>query len=769
MKVVKIIVTVVVCLSFVIAAWGQEAVNSGALTAPSSVPRLIRFSGTLIDSHDRPVVGPAGVTFALYVQQSGGAALWMETQNVKLDEKGIYTVLLGAESTQGIPEELFLSGEARWLGVQPERQAELPRVLLVSVPYALKAGDAETLGGLPPLAFLGARAQTGVLPAPAQAATTTPTNTMLVAPQTASVGGTGTANFIPLWTNSTTQGNSLLFQKGNAVQFPATGTATSLKGFNSNALDLIASAFKSGGPASNQLFRWQAEPSGNNSATPGGTLNLLFASGAGIPAETGLSINNRGQITFAVGQAFPTVTGNETVTGNVSAAQLISTVANGTAPLNVTSTTQVPNLNASFLGGFSASAFAKLAAANTFVGDQTINSATPFYSVALTASSSHGPGGIFQAGTDGSGFGYNGIQATGGDTTVSSSAAGTGLIGNGGVGRNGGKGGTGIEAFGGGTDSSTSGVLAGAGLKSTGADGFPQISGSNFGNDGGNGVVAQGGASNSKYRVAGIGVVAYGGRGAVSGADAGLGVSANGGNATVGGFDARGGNGITATGGTGNGPGVGGNGGYGIQASGGQNGDGSVARAGYFSGDVEITGCLLVFGAPQVGTCSSDFRLKRNIQPYPAVLDKLAKLQPVSYNWRTEEYPQLRFTTARTSGLIAQEVEKVFPEMVSFDQAGFRRVNYGELPFLMLQAIRELKAQNDSLRAEMKLNEKKWKERNGTQEKRVKAAKDRQIQTLTQQVRELQKVQQRLEALEGRLARMEPPAGEKDVRSAAAR
>ena len=93
--------------------------------------------------------------------------------------------------------------------------------------------------------------------------------------------------------------------------------------------------------------------------------------------------------------------------------------------------------------------------------------------------------------------------------------------------------------------------------------------------------------------------------------------------------------------------------------------------------------------------------------PYLAALDKLVRLQPVSYNWRTDEYPQLRrFGSSLTSGLIAQEVEQVFPEMVSGDEGGFKRVNYGELPYLMLQAIRELKAENDDLRERIQRLEK---------------------------------------------------------------
>jgi len=189
------------------------------------------------------------------------------------------------------------------------------------------------------------------------------------------LAGTGTTNFIPIWTNSTTLGNSTLFQTGGNVsigstspaskldvnggalirgvlQLPATGTATALKGFNSQPLDLAASSFNSSiATAVPQHFRWQTEPVGNNTASPSGKLDLLFAPGAAVAAETGVSFSN---------------------TGNLTAKRLISTVASGTAPLSVTSTTQVPNLNASFLGGFASSAFARLSAANHFTGNQSI-------------------------------------------------------------------------------------------------------------------------------------------------------------------------------------------------------------------------------------------------------------------------------------------------------------------------------------------------------------------------------------------------------------
>ena len=85
----------------------------------------------------------------------------METQNVTPGRTGQYTVTLGATTSEGLPADVFASGEARWLAVQVVGQQEQPRVLLVAVPYAIKAGDAQTIGGLSPSAFL--------LAAPAQA------------------------------------------------------------------------------------------------------------------------------------------------------------------------------------------------------------------------------------------------------------------------------------------------------------------------------------------------------------------------------------------------------------------------------------------------------------------------------------------------------------------------------------------------------------------------------------------------------------------------
>ena len=426
-------------------AAGRAGLNQAA---GSVVPRLIKFSGLLKDRTGNAQTGTAALTFSLYEDEEGGSPLWMETQSVQLNDHGHYTVLLGATQPDGIPLELFTSGKARWLGVQPQLpgEGEQPRILLVGVPYALKAADADTLGGKPASAFVTTETQGGSLANSAipgenaQAVIQSPSHDS--ASQAASlspqVTGSGTTNFIPIWASSTNLGSSTISEVGGTVnvqgtlQLPATGTATATKGFNSQPLDSLTSVYNSFTQAHvTERFRWLAEPTGNNTSTATGKLDLLFGSGSAMPAETGLSIGSNGIFTFALGQTFPgtgTITGvlpgvgvtgggtngtvslgldtgytdaryaslgransfsgNQSVTGNVSATgsvsgtsgsfsgslsgtQLISTAGNGTPPLTVASPTQVPNLNASFLGGLPAASFAT-SGSNRFIGDQNV-------------------------------------------------------------------------------------------------------------------------------------------------------------------------------------------------------------------------------------------------------------------------------------------------------------------------------------------------------------------------------------------------------------
>jgi hypothetical protein len=309
--------------------------------AIGTVPTVVNFSGTLADANGKPLSGTIGVTFYLYKDQQGGSPLWIETQNVMPDKSGHYAVTLGSTTSQGLPKDLFSSGEARWLGVQAQGQADQPRVMLLSVPYAMKAGDAATLGGLPPSAFMSAMVSGG---GPASISGSANAGGP-------SVGGSGTQNYVPIWTNNSGDlGNSILYQTGSGssarigvslknplatldvngtglmrglFEMATTGFATPTRAYMSNSFNFESSAFNSGsGKYSLNHFQWQAEPIGNNSTKPGATLNLLYGTDPAPPAETGLNIASNGQITFAAGQTFPG-TGNGTITG-VTAGQGLS-------------------------------------------------------------------------------------------------------------------------------------------------------------------------------------------------------------------------------------------------------------------------------------------------------------------------------------------------------------------------------------------------------------------------------------------------------------
>ncbi|HEX4423891.1 MAG TPA: hypothetical protein VH079_00730 [Terriglobales bacterium] len=313
------------------------AVNQAIPTAV--VPRLIRVNGSMPEDVQKQ--SDVSINFALYKEQNSSDPLWQETQNVRADATGHYSVLLGATQQEGLPLDVFTSGEAHWLGIQVEGQTEQPRVLLPSVAYALKASDADTLGGKPASAYALAGNQlpfVAISPSQNSVAGNQPLSTPpLPAPQvnctTITSDGTATVNQIAKFTTNCNLENSAIFENAGKVgignKAPAgtldvtgtafirglltpeagieilpTGTATAKQGFSSNPVDIYASVFNPSLGAGNYLYRWQAEPSQNDLPAAAATLNLLF----GIPGdalETGLSINRNGILSFAPGQTFP--------------------------------------------------------------------------------------------------------------------------------------------------------------------------------------------------------------------------------------------------------------------------------------------------------------------------------------------------------------------------------------------------------------------------------------------------------------------------------
>jgi hypothetical protein len=158
----------------------------------TGVPRLVWFAGTFRAADGSPPAPSEVVTLSIYHDDAGGPALWQETQSVAVADGGRFNVLLGSSTPDGLPEDLFASGEPRWLGVSFHRVGqEQPRVQLVSVPYALKAIDADTLGGRPASAYALAQpfVMGGAVPA-APGTATRPSGSNPTA-STATVGSAG--------------------------------------------------------------------------------------------------------------------------------------------------------------------------------------------------------------------------------------------------------------------------------------------------------------------------------------------------------------------------------------------------------------------------------------------------------------------------------------------------------------------------------------------------------------------------------------------------
>jgi len=294
-----VMISTAVCVLCVAPAFAQQlATEPQVIASQAGVPPLIRFTGATQDVNGNPLAGLVAITFSIYAEESGGSPLWVETQNVQADKNGRYAALLGATKPGGLPLELFSSGESRWLGVQTEGQAEQTRALLVAVPYALKASDAETIGGLPPSAFVLANqvqsasntTRTGAAPSASSAsapnADTSKNFTPLV---NADVTGKGVVDFIPMWDTTSDIVDSMIFQKTSEIGIGTTAPAATLDvNGKSDIRDTLT------------LF-------------PKGTDSALAVNG------TAFKISQTGEVTFIAGQTFPdagAITGITTAAGS---------------------------------------------------------------------------------------------------------------------------------------------------------------------------------------------------------------------------------------------------------------------------------------------------------------------------------------------------------------------------------------------------------------------------------------------------------------------
>ena len=98
-----------------------------------------------------------------------------------------------------------------------------------------------------------------------------------------------------------------------------------------------------------------------------------------------------------------------------------------------------------------------------------------------------------------------------------------------------------------------------------------------------------------------------------------------------------------------------------------------------------------VNGTMEIATAytSSDKRWKKDVEPLEGALQKIGRLKGVSYLWRRDEFPKKGFPAGRQLGLIAQEVEKIVPEVVNTDSQGYKSVSYDSLVPLLIEALKE--------------------------------------------------------------------------------
>jgi endosialidase-like protein len=527
-----------------------------------SVPRLINITGVFRPADGQPPAATETITVSIYADQNGGTPLWQETQPVALDDRGRYTVVLGAAHADGIPPSVFAAG-AQWLGTVFTRSGEVegPRVRLTSVPYAMRAVEADTLGGRPASDYLLA---------------TDDTRKATVASRADVANPTGTVNFVPKYVDAVNLIDSAIYENGGAVGLGTTtpsdmfhvrftNTGGNLTGFAVQNLGNTATSY-SGMlfyDQNNQLGQFQ----GFNNGTHEYRINNI--------ARTGGQFD--GSINFMIGSSskfFVGGNGNIGIGTTAPSADFALDIVRSTDAL-ISTTTFSPFISASGL-------FARAARG------------TPSSPAALQRGDWLG---VFAGvGADGASFGFNP------NANIHMIAA---------------------ENW------------------APGAHGTAIVF-----------QTTEIGEVNETLFTMSI----------LSNGNVGIGTPSD----LVTGLP-------TAT-----------------------------DRLQVF-GDVRVgttgtNGCVKDFsGAGLVGTCSSDRRFKKNISPFGSVLNQLSALQPVHYYWRASEFPDRHFGDSQAAGLIAQDVEQVLPELVETDTDGYKAVNYSKLPLFTIQALKELKADNDAL------------------------------------------------------------------------
>ena len=682
MRPIAAIFTLISCLLSSVALLAQSPPSAPS----SSVPRLINISGVFRPADGQPLARTEMVTLAIYADERGGAPLWQETQAVEPDASGRYSLLLGATERDGIPLAVFASAEARWLGIAWARpgESEAARTRLTFVPYAVRAIDADTLGGRPASAYQlaggpetpGKRAEPAGDPEPSPKA---------VLP--------GIVNTLAKYVNGADVGSSAVYEANGMVGVGTTSPADALhvRFNNSNGAFTGYAVQNLGGTTasySGMLFYDQngalGQFQGFNNATHEYRINNVASSSSSFNGTINFMTGSTSR--FFVGTGGNIGIGTTLPTANLE----VSNALSGSSLTNVFST-----------------AYANSGGAGAFIGRHARGTSGAPTALLSGDNLAAFLGRGFGATTFGSGGGGMFVRAA---ENWTDSAQGTSLVFN-------------VTPTGGTIPFTVMNVTPsgdiGIGTPNPQAsvnvvrNGESLIEADAYGINGPSAGFFAAGARGTTLAPTAVQTGDLLGFFATGGHD-GTGIAGPGG--VIGMVAAEdwtatahgGAVGILSTPlGTVN-PviyvGVLPNGNVGIDTPLDVNGIPTALDRLQVFGDIRVgtsgtNGCLKnVSGTGLVGTCSSDRRLKKNITPFDPVLDKVAALQPVHYFWRVHEFPDRHFGKDQASGLVAQDVEQVLPELVETDQDGFKAVNYSQLPLLSIQAIKELKSENDALK-----------------------------------------------------------------------
>ena len=124
-----------------------------------------------------------------------------------------------------------------------------------------------------------------------------------------------------------------------------------------------------------------------------------------------------------------------------------------------------------------------------------------------------------------------------------------------------------------------------------------------------------------------------------------------------------------------------------------------IAGGADFLGDAMAD--LLALGKSIAGSLVSDEKFKEDIRDLEGALEKTLALRGVSFKWRREEFPEMGFDGGSQIGLIAQEVETVFPDLVDNDDRGYKTLQYANLVAVMVEAIKTQQCQIEDIRRQL--------------------------------------------------------------------